>query len=117
MIDESNIINDEVPTYRKKSKQKGKPRADHKHTYETVLLTRYYHSNLGEPRTFESKKPTKVCTICGRIDYIDYDESLYDVHNDTQIKYAYVKDLSERALNLPKWCADSFDKFAVKVED
>lgn len=117
MSNKIDLINDEIPAYRKKSKKKGLPRADHKHTYETVLLTRYYHFNLGEPRTSESKQPTKVCTICGRIDYIDYDESLYDVHNDTQIKYAYVKDLSEKALSLPKWRADSFDKFAVKVEE
>jgi hypothetical protein len=117
MGDKINLIDDEIPTYKKKSKKKGQPRADHKHTYETVLLTRYYHFNLGEPRTSESKQPTKVCTICGRIDGVDYDASLYDVHPDTKIKWAFVKDLSEKALDLPKWRADSFDKFAVKVED
>lgn len=111
------LINDEIPTYRKKSKKKGQPRADHKHTYETVLLTRYYHYNLGEPRTSESRLPTKVCTICGRIDYVDHDVSLYDVHPDTKIKWAFAKDLSDKALSLPKWRADSFDKFAVKAED
>lgn len=117
MRDKVGLINDEIPVYKKKSKKKGQPRADHKHTYETVLLIRQYHFNLGEPRTSERKQPTKVCTICGRIDDVDYDASLYDVHPDTNIKWAFVKDLSEKALNLPKWRADSFDKFAVKVED
>lgn len=117
MKNEVDLINDEIPAYKKKSKKKGQPRADHKHTYETVLLTRYYHFNFGEPRTSESKQPTKVCTICGRIDDVDYDASLYDVHPDTNIKWAFVKDLSEKALNLPKWYADGFDKFATKMEE
>jgi hypothetical protein len=113
-----NLIDDEIPVYRKKSKKKGRPRANHKHAYETVLLTRYYHSNLGEPRTSEFKYPTKVCTICGRIDYIDEDLSYYVNKKVVGIPFlAYEKDLSEKALSLPKWRADSFDKFAVKVED
>lgn len=116
MNNEMDLINDEIPAHRKKSKKKGQPRADHKHMYETVLLTRYYHFNLGEPRTSESKLPTKVCTICGRIGYVDYDASLYDVHPDTNIKWAFAKDLSEKALNFPKWCVDGFDKFATKME-
>lgn len=117
MSNKIDLIDDEIPAHKKKSKKKGQPRSKHKHTYETVLLTRYYHFNLGEPRISESKQPTKVCTICGRIDGVDYDTSLYDVHSDTKIKWAFAKDLSEKALNLPKWRADSFDKFAVKVED
>jgi hypothetical protein len=119
MGDKTNLFDDEIPAYKKKSKKKGQPRADHKHTYETVLLTRYYHFNLGEPRTSESKQPTKVCTICGRIDEVDKDESLYEVHPDPTVKQWMVwrKDLSEKALNLPKWCVDEFDKFAIKVED
>ena len=112
-----NLINDEIPTYRKKSKKKGRPRADHKHAYETVLLTRYYHFNLGEPRTSESKQPTKVCTICGRIDYVDHDESLYETRPDNKIKWAWAKELSDKALGLPKWCVDGFDKFATKMEE
>jgi hypothetical protein len=111
-----NVIYDEVPAYKKKSKKKGQPRADHKHVYETVLLTRYYHFNIGKPSTSERKQPTKVCTICGRIDYVDYDESLYDVHPDTNIKCGLVKDLSVKALSLPKWRADDFDKFATRME-
>lgn len=117
MNDKRNLIDDEPSAYKKRAKKKGQPRADHKHTYETVLLTRYLHFNVGEPKTSERKQPTKVCTICGRIDYVDYDESLYDVHPDTEIKWAFVKDLSEKALNLPKWHVDGFDKFAIKTED
>ena len=111
------LIDNEIPAYKKKSKKKGQPRSDHKHTYETVLLTRYFHFNLGEPRTSECKQPTKVCTICGRIDYVDNDESLYDIRRDDKNKWAYVKDLSEKALNLPKWYVDAFDKFAIKMGD
>lgn len=117
MSNKRNLIDDAIPAYRKKSKKKGQPRANHKHIYETVLLTRYCHFNLGELRVSETKLPTKVCTICGRIDYVDYDESFYDVHPDTNIKWALVKDLSEKALSLPKWHADSFDKFATKMEE
>ena len=117
MSDKMNLIDDEIPAYKKKSNKKGQPRSKHKHTYETVLLTRYYHFNLGEPRTSESKQPTKVCTICGRIDYVDNDESLYEMHPDSKIKWALVKDLSEKALNLPKWCVDGFDKCATKMEE
>ena len=117
MSNNIDLINKEIPAYKKKSKKKGQPQSDHKHTYETVLLTRYYHFNLGEPKTSESRRPTKVCTICGRIDDVDHDESLYDVHPDTNIKWAFVKELSEKALNLPKWCADGFGKFATKMED
>jgi hypothetical protein len=117
MGDKTKLIDDEIPAYRKKSKKRGQPRADHKHMYETVLLTCYYHFNFGEPRTSESRRPTKVCTICGRIADVDYDASLYDVHPDTNIKWAFTKELSEKALNLPKWHANAFDKFATKIED
>lgn len=116
MSDNVNLIDDEVPAYKKKSKKKGQPRSDHKHTYETVLLISYFHYNIGEPRVSERKQPTKVCTICGRIDDVDYDESLYDVRPDSNLKGVFVKDLSEKALSLPKWCADFFDKFAIKME-
>lgn len=117
MSNQIDLIDDEIPAYKKKSNKKGQPRSDHKHTYETVLLTRYYHFNLGEPRTSERKQPTKVCTICGRIDYVDYDESLYEIHPDPTVKWARVKELSEKALSLPKWYVDGFDKFAIKEED
>lgn len=119
MKNEMNLINDEIPAYRKKSKRKGQPRADHKHAYETVLLITRYHINVGRPSISEHILPTKVCAICGRIDCVDKDESLYEVHPDPDVKRWMVwrKDLSEKALALPKWCADAFDKFATKMED
>ena len=116
MNDEINFINDEIPAHKKKSKKKGQPRADHKHIYETVLLTRHCHFNSGDS---EYILPTKVCTICGRIDKTDEDESLWEKHPDTSIKpwMIWMKSLSEKALNLPKWQADNWDKFATRTEE
>jgi hypothetical protein len=113
------LIDNDIPAHKKKSKKKGQPRADHKHTYETVLLTRYFRFNFDKPKISEQKYPTKVCTICGRIDEIDKDESLYEIHPDPNVKHWMVwrKDLSEKALNLQKWYVDGFDKFAIKMED
>lgn len=118
MSNKFDIIDDEVPAYKKKSKKRGQPRADHKHTYETMLLIRRYEFNLGTPRISEHKQPTKVCTICGRIDCVDRDPSFYVKNQVTGIPFlVYEKDLSEKALNLPKWYADAYGKFATKVED
>ncbi len=118
MNDKLYFIDDEIPAYRKKPKKKSQPRADHKHMYETVLLIRYYHFNLGEPRTSESKQPTKVCTICGRIDDVDRDPSYYVKNKVDGIPFlAYEKGLSEKALGLSKWRVDGFEKFATKMED
>jgi hypothetical protein len=118
MSDNINLINDEVPAYKKKSKKKGQPRADHKHVYETVLLIRRYYLNVGTPSISEEMLPTKVCTICGRIDCVDKDDALYEVHPDPTVKSWMVwrKALSKKALNLPKWRAEWLDKFATKVE-
>ena len=119
MSNKADLIDNEIPAHKKKSNKKGQPRADHKHTYETVLLITRYHINVGEPSISEHIMPTKVCTICGRIDYVDKDESLYEVHPDPDVKHWMVwrKDLSEKALGLPKWCANAFEKFATKMED
>ena len=116
MNDEINFINDEVPAHKKKSKKKGLPRADHKHIYETVLLTRHYHSHY---RDSEYIIPTKVCTICGRIGKTDEDETLWENSPDTSIAkwVMWGKELSEKALSLPKWQADCWDKFATRMED
>lgn len=118
-MNNTNFIDDEIPAHKKKSKKKGQPRADHKHMYETVLLITRYHINVGAPSISEHIMPTKVCTICGRIGYIDEDESLYEAHPDPDVKrwMLWRKELSEKALGLPKWRADAFDKFATKTED
>lgn len=116
MNDKVNLIDDDAPAYKKKSKKKGQPRSNHKHIYETVLLTRYWHFNFG---ISENRNPTKVCTICGRIDKVDTDESLYEKHPDPNAKpwMIWGRELSEKALNLPKWHVDDLDKFAIKTEE
>lgn len=108
--------NDEIPAYKKKSKNKGQPRADHKHIYETVLLTYHYHNNFGDS---EYTLPTKVCTICGRIGKTDEDESLWIKSPDTEIKpwMIWMRKLSNKALNLPKWHVNYRGKFAIETEE
>ena len=112
--------NDE-PKYKKKSKAKGQPRSKHKHEYETVLLTKHFTTHnikTGLQEDHIAQHPTKVCTICGRIDYIDWYPSYY-IHKviDGLPFIANERDLSDKALLLPKWHCNFFDKFAVKDED
>jgi hypothetical protein len=112
----------EVPKYRKKSKAKGLPRADHKHLYETVLLTKRYNGTdfkTGRPRITEHQLPTKVCTICGRIDYVDIDPRYYVSKQIADIPIiVHEKVLSAEALKLPQWVADDFfDKFARRLDE
>lgn len=110
------FIDDETPAYKKKSKKKGQPRSKHKHIYETVLLTHYYHFDWGNS---ENVNPVKVCIICGRIEEIDKDESLWEKHPDPNAKpwMIWGRELSEKALGLPKWYVNDFDKFAIREED
>lgn len=122
MIDKLNLFDDEIPAYKKKSKKQGLPRSKHKHIYETVLLCRNWHSrNLknGAPEVTQILTPTKVCTICGRIDDVDKDPSYYTKKPIAHLPWLdWERELSEKALNLPKWYAeDYFDKFAIKMED
>lgn len=115
------LINEE-PKHRKKSKGNGLPRSKHKHIYETVLLYRYYHHTdlkTGGDKVTERVTPTKVCSICGRVDYVDHDPSYYTF---VPIKSLPVlcseKVLTEKALSLPKWrLEDCYDKFAIKIEE
>lgn len=111
---------DEEPKYKKKSTAKGQPRSKHKHIYETVLLITDYHYTdfkTGKPTISQTTGPTKVCTICGRIDETDNDTSYYIIKPIPNLPFVvYDKELSEKALNLPKWKRDFFDKFAIKEE-
>ncbi len=112
----------DVPKYRKKSKAKGLPRADHKHLYETVLLTKRYNGTdfkTGRPRITEHQLPTKVCTICGRIDYVDRDPKYYVSKQIADMPITvHEKVLSDVALKLPQWVADDFfDKFARRINE
>lgn len=122
MNDKVNLIDDDIPAHKKKSKNKGQPRSKHKHIYETVLLIRNYHTQdfkTGKPKVTQTILPTKVCTICGRVDEVDDDQSYYIKQPIPNLPFfAFEKELSEKALNLPKWeLKDFFDKFAIKVEE
>jgi hypothetical protein len=107
----------EEPKHKKKSQGNGLPRSKHKHIYETVLLTKYYHGKdfkTGFPSVTVSALPTRVCTICGRIGETDTDCKYY---KDLSTLRRYRSELSEEAFKLPKWYADDFwDKFAHKGE-
>ena len=113
-------LTDEEPKHKKKSTSKGLPRSKHKHQYETVLLSHFYHHtdiHTGKDKTVEARIPTKVCMICGRVSHTDKDQSYYI---DTPCYYPWIthrSELSEKALNLPKWYVDDyFDKFAKEGE-
>ena len=108
------LLDDDIPKHRKKSRKKGLPRADHKHEYETVLLSKYY--DYGTGRRSESVSPTKVCRICGRVGDVDFKQyELVDIENQT-----YPFPMKERRIrnreSLEKWHCDFFDKFAKKTE-
>ena len=107
--------------HKKKAKSKGLPRADHKHIYETVLLTSRYHGTdfkTGKERISETILPTKVCIICGRISHTDRDPKYYVRNYISNLPFkTYKEELSEEALSLPKWLAEDFwDKFAIKID-
>lgn len=115
-------LTNEEPKYKKKSKGKGLPRSKHKHTYETVLLHRYYHytnCETGGDRVTENIAPTKVCSICGRVSYIDHDPAYYTFVPIKNLPFpCRERALTEEALNLPKWrVEDCYDKFAIKMEE
>lgn len=116
------MIDDEVGKYRKKSTAKGQPRAKHKHIYKTVLLITPYQVpevSTGKQLQKEHRYPTKLCTICGRVDTIDYDDHWYNKEEHKNLKWRYfTKELSDAALKLPVWFRnDHFDKFAIPMED
>ena len=110
----STIDYNDEPKYRKKSKAKGQPRSKHKHIYEVVLLTRHFTipNRFGGVSNYEDVLPARVCNICGRIDEI----VLFDDEYYIGPSHRYPRELSEKALSLPKWHCEYFDKFAVKDE-
>lgn len=92
------LINEE-PRHKKRSTAKGLPRSKHKHIYETVLLYRYYHHKSfkdGSDLVTERCTPTKVCAICGRIDYVDTDPSYYSKKQSDLPWVSYNIELSEK---------------------
>lgn len=113
-------IDTEVPKYRKKSTAKGQPRSNHKHMYETVLLIRHHtvpDINTGKQIEKETRFPTKICTICGRIKETDTNQKWYINVGHKDHKWAYfTKELSEASLELPIWfCNGFFDTFAKPI--
>ena len=112
------MFDEEVGKYRKKSTAKGQPRSKHKHEYQTVLLQTYYTFNVGTPKTHVHEAPTRVCIICGRIDYIDDNPDYYISTTIPDIPFRIThRSLSEKARSLTKYKANAFDKTAIKVEE
>ena len=115
------MFDEEVGKYKKRSTAKGQPRAKHKHEYITVRLVRKYEvpdMSTGKMKPHESILPTKVCQICGRIDYVDRDASYYVKEPVKGLPYLiFDKKLSDKALKLPIWVADKFEKFATPLEE
>lgn len=117
MNDKRIPIVDAEPKHKKRSTSKGLPRSKHKHQYETVLLSTFFRHkvlNNGTDKVHEYRTPVKVCMICGRTDKTDNNPIYYTKkrvpHSSLCI---YEKELSEKALKLPRWYKEDFlDKFA-----
>lgn len=110
------IENDE-PRHRKKSKKKGRPRADHKHEYKTVLLCRYFDHPFKPGERVLYEDATKVCAICGRVGEIDRDqyELVYAEKNGCRL--FGMERLRDKG-TLEKWYIENYlDKFAKKMEE
>jgi hypothetical protein len=95
----------EIPKYKKKSKKKGQPRADHKHEYKEVVVHSWFDNPFKQSERKESAEICKVCTACGRIGeyvtgmFLAIDPDKYDVNS------------------MEHWMVDDyFDKFAKKME-
>lgn len=108
-------IEDDIPKHKKKSKKKGRPRADHKHEYKTVLLLNEYESHYFPGKKDLTKRPVKVCTLCGRVGDIDFEQ--YDLVEMHGMPYRIHERKIKDEESLEKWYVDDyFDKFAKKVE-
>lgn len=103
----------DVPKHKKKSKKRGQPRADHKHEYKTVLLHSYFDSVYNPGEKIESKRPTKVCMICGRVGDVDFTRFTYE--EIPNMPYRIDRRVIRNEESLEKWYLnDFFDKFAHK---
>lgn len=116
MNEKKHAFEDTELRHRKKSAKRGRPRADHKHEYKTVLLLNEYENRYfpGKPTLY--KRPTKVCVICGRVG--DTDMSRYDHEEIPDMPYEIKKRVIRDEESLEKWYVDDyFDKFAKKMEE
>lgn len=116
MNEKSSTLENEIPKYKKKSKKKGQPRADHKHEYKTVLLLNEYENRYFPDKPTLYELPKKVCTICGRIG--DTDMGMYDlVEIEDSLPYRIHKRVIRDKESLEKWYVDDyFGKFAKKMD-
>ena len=102
---------DDESKYKKKSKKKGQPRADHKHEYKTVLLFTKNDDSCSLKKSSFSKRPVKVCAVCGRIGYTDMEQ--YDRALIPGLPFKAFERVIKDEEYLEKWYADSyFSKFA-----
>lgn len=109
-------IENDSPKHRKKSKKKGQPRADHKHEYKTVLLLNEYVSQYFPDKPTLTKRPMKVCMICGRVGEMDMKQ--YDLTELQRIPFLLHQRVIRDEESLEKWYVDDyFDKFAKKMEE
>ena len=112
----ANYNEGDIAPYKKKSKSRGLHRADHKHTYEVVLLTNIFHYSWSS-KEIRQTRPTKVCSMCGRIGDVVKDPSYYDTVTHEKYAYLFEKKLSDKALALPRWEVEGHNKFATKEAD
>ena len=111
-----NHFENEEPKYTKKSKKKGRPRADHKHEYKPVLLLNEYVSQYFPNEPMLTKRPMKVCMICGRVGKMDMKQ--YDLAELQRVPFLLHQRVIKDEDKLEKWCVDDyFDKFAKKIGD
>lgn len=120
-MNDKNICYEEKDTkHKKKSKSKGMKRSDHKHQYEDALMSSDYHHidfKTGRPLVDQYQYVCRVCTTCGYVGDIPKDRSkYYDRVPIENLKSVYKEVLNEKAMKLPKWRKDLWDKFAFKEE-
>lgn len=119
------FLGDGSMKHRKRAKSKGAPRADHKHIYETVLLHHHIQRidcSSGKQISEKYTLPTKICTLCGRVSYVDQSPELYvKVARPPTAAGAilrYQEQLSEKALSLPEWHTTGYlGKYAARIID
>lgn len=103
-MDLAEVIENDIPKYKKKSRKKGQPRADHKHEYKKVVVHSFIDSPFQQGIKNEYQDIHEVCMICGRIGRLissglfGFDDSKYNMQD---IEHWYVEDY--------------FDKFAKKL--
>lgn len=104
----------EESRYKKRAKRRRASRADHKHTYETVVLYRYYEDPFHSGEVHHLETATKVCSICGRIGNVDQSQyELIDI--EESLPYPMKKRVIRDADKLEIWHTNSyFDKFATR---